>query len=86
MSEKVLDASKETQKLTTQSKYNEIDYKADRLVFREVDSFSFDNIITGDIELCLNKSRSNADGLISFNADTATNCLKKLHAAYSNKI
>ena len=59
MSDKVLDASKETQKLTTQSKFNDLDYTTKKVLLTNIESFSFDNILTDDIELCLNKTKTN---------------------------
>jgi hypothetical protein len=80
---KVLDASKETQKLTTES-HNSADFQANKIVFHDTPSISYNNVITKDVELCLDKSRSNSDGFVSFNTNTATNCLKKLLNAYTS--
>jgi hypothetical protein len=80
--EKILDASSAAQKLTTESKINDMDYKADKILFRQADSFTYNNALSSDIELCLEKTKSNADGFISFNTTSAMNCLNKLRSYY----
>jgi hypothetical protein len=81
---KVLDASKETQMLTTESRYNNPDYRAEKLVLREPESITYNNFVSDDIELCLNKSKTNLNGSAIFNESVASNCLKKLLNTYSN--
>ena len=75
-----LDASKDTQYLTTDSKYTESSFVADKLI--NVKRQTFDNYYADNLELCLNKSKI---GYSVFDQNMAKNCLSKLNNALLNK-
>ncbi len=84
MSDKILDASKETQKATSRSQYDQLNYVTSGVIDKKFDSISYDYIITDNIELCLNKSKIINDQFVSFDELKAKTCLQKLNKALVN--
>ena len=84
MTDKILDASKETQKATSRSQYDQLNYVTSKVIDKKFDSISYDFILTDNIELCLNKSKIINDQIVSFDETKARNCLQKLNKALVN--
>ena len=84
MSDKILDASKETQRATSRSQYGQLEYTTSGLIYKKFNSISYDHILTDNIELCLNKSKLINGDNVSFDEDKARNCLQKLNKALVN--